>query len=206
MNKKIKFLDPNIDNKSKTIENRMQLYEYDNNKFPLPTEIEISESGTCNRKCSFCPRSTPGFEDKKEFISENLITKVAKELKSLDYSGVIRFSGFVEPMLDKNIYNHIKNFKFFLPNCRIEMVSNGDPLNADRLKKLFVNGLDKILISAYDGAKDVKKFEEMVSKCELNTDQYIIRDRSLPEEEDFGITLSNRSGMMENAEYKIAKL
>ena len=140
----------------------------------------------------------------KEMSIETI--QLLEELNSLDYSGVIRFSGFVEPMLDKNIYNHIKNFKFFLPNCRIEMVSNGDPLNADRLKKLFVNGLDKILISAYDGAKDVKKFEEMVSKCELNTDQYIIRDRSLPEEEDFGITLSNRSGMMENAEYKIAKL
>ncbi len=206
MNKKIKFLDTNIKNKNKTIENRIQLYEHNNNKFPLPTEIEISESGTCNRKCSFCPRSAPDFEDKKEFISEKLIIKVAKELNSLNYAGVIRFSGFVEPMLDKKIYNHIRNFKFYLPDCRIEMVSNGDPLNAERLKKLFVNGLDKILISAYDGAEDVKKFEEMVNKCELNSDQYIIRDRSLPEEEDFGITLSNRSGMMENAEYKIAKL
>ena len=206
MNKKIKFLDPNINNKKKTVQNRIQLYEHNGKMFPLPTEIEISESGTCNRKCSFCPRSAPDFEDKKEFISEDLIIKVAKELKNLDYSGVIRFSGFVEPMLDKNIYNHIKNFKYFLPQCKIEMVSNGDPLNTDRLKKLFINGLDKILISAYDGKEDVKKFEEMVFKCELNSDQYIIRDRSLPEEEDFGITLSNRSGMMENAEFKIPKL
>ena len=31
---------------------------------PLPTEIEISK-GTCNRSCSFCPRSAPGFEDKR---------------------------------------------------------------------------------------------------------------------------------------------
>ena len=206
MNKKITFLDPNISDKKKTVQNRIQLYEYNGKNFPLPTEIEISESGTCNRKCSFCPRSAPDFEDKKEFISEDLIIKVAKELNNLNYSGVIRFSGFVEPMLDKNIYNHIKNFKFFLPKCRIEMVSNGDPLNTDRLKKLFINGLDKILISAYDGKEDVKKFEEMVFKCKLNLDQYIIRDRSLPEEEDFGITLSNRSGMMENAEFAIPKL
>lgn len=206
MKKKIKFLDPNISNKKQTVENRIQLYQYNGKKFPLPTEIEISESGTCNRKCSFCPRSAPDFEDKKEFISEDLITKVAKELKKIEYSGVIRFSGFVEPMLDKNIYNHIKNFRYFLPQCRIEIVSNGDPLNKDRLKKLFINGLDKILISAYDGKEDVKKFEEMAIECELNSDQYIIRDRSLPEEEDFGITLSNRSGMMENAEFKISKL
>jgi radical SAM protein with 4Fe4S-binding SPASM domain len=204
--KKTKYLDPNISNKKKHVEGRTQLYEHQNKLFPLPTEIEISESGICNRKCSFCPRSAPDFVDKKEFISEELIIKVAKELRHLDYSGVIRFSGFVEPMLDKKIYNHIKNFKHYLPNCRIEMVSNGDPLNANRLKKLFSYGLDKILISVYDGKEDVKKFKEMVFQSELNSDQYIIRDRSLPEEEDFGITLSNRAGMMENAEFKIPKL
>ena len=206
MPENIKFLDTNIVHKKKTIENRIQLYEHNKIKYPLPTEIEISESGTCNRKCAFCPRSAPDFEDKKEFISENLIIKVAEELKLLDYSGVIRFSGFVEPMLDKNIYNHIKTFKEFLPKCRIELVSNGDPVNVKRLEKLFNHGLDKILFSAYDGQENVRKLQSIVDACDLNEDQYIIRDRSLPEEDDFGITLSNRAGMMENAEFKIAKL
>ena len=76
----------------------------------------------------------------------------------------------------------------------------------DRLKKLFNSGLDKLLISAYDGKDDVIKFQKMVKECNLNTDQYIIRDRSLPEEESFGIALSNRSGMMENADFKIPSL
>ena len=67
------FLDPNIKHKNKTVENRIQLFKYKNKEFPLPTEIEISESGTCNRKCSFCPRSAPEFEDIKEFISDDLI-------------------------------------------------------------------------------------------------------------------------------------
>lgn len=204
--KKIKYLDTNISNKKKTIEERIQLYAFQNKLFPLPTEIEISESGTCNRKCSFCPRSTPGFKDIKEFISEDLIKKVAEELRYLNYEGVIRFSGFVEPMLDKNIYFHIKKFKDLLPKCRIELVTNGDPLNIVRLKKLFSHGLDKILISVYDGKDDVKKFDNMISQCGLNKDQYLVRDRSLPEVEDFGITLSNRAGMMENAGYKISAL
>ena len=69
---KKKFIDPNIKNKSVTVENRIQLIHFDNKKLPLPTEIEISESGTCNRKCSFCPRSDPEFIHKKEFISKNL--------------------------------------------------------------------------------------------------------------------------------------
>ena len=200
-----KFLDSNIKFKNQTVTERLQLYFYKDKKLPLPTEIEISESGTCNRKCSFCPRSAPNFEDIKEFISKDLVNKISTELSELDYKGVVRFSGFVEPMLDKKIFDHINTFKKFCPKSRIEMVTNGDPLNIDRLKKLFVNGLDKILISVYDGKEDVIKFQNMIDKLNLKKDQYIIRDRSLPEEEDFGITLSNRAGMMENAEYKIPK-
>ena len=200
-----KFLDSNIKFKNQTVTERLQLYFYKDKKLPLPTEIEISESGTCNRKCSFCPRSAPGFEDIKEFISKDLVNKISAELSELDYKGVVRFSGFVEPMLDKKIFDHINTFKRFCPKSRIEMVTNGDPLNIDRLKKLFDNGLDKILISVYDGKEDVIKFQNMIDKLKLKKDQYIIRDRSLSEEYDFGITLSNRAGMMENAEYKIAK-
>lgn len=203
---KKKFLDPNIKFKNATVENRIQFYKYKDKEFPLPTEIEISESGICNRKCSFCPRSAPDFKDIKEFISEELVMKVIKELESLRYSGVIRFSGFVEPLLDKKIFKHIENFKKYLPNSRVEIVTNGDPLNLKRLKKLFECGLDKLLVSVYDEREDVLKFEKMMKECNLKSDQYIVRDRTKPEEEGFGITLSNRAGMMENAEYKIPGL
>ena len=40
----------------------------------------------------------------------------------------------------------------------------------------------------------------------LKKSQYIVRHRYLSEENDFGITLSNRSGLMENAEFKIKSL
>ena len=46
----------------------------------------------------------------------------------------------------------------------------------------------------------------MIDQCNLKDDQYIIRDRSSPPEDNFGINLSNRAGMMENAEYKINSL
>ena len=57
MNKK--FIDPNIKNKSKTVEDRLQFIKYENKDLPLPTEIEISESGTCNRKCSLAIEHVP---------------------------------------------------------------------------------------------------------------------------------------------------
>ena len=203
---KEKFLDPNIKNKSKTVEDKIQLFDYNGIKLPLPTEIEISESGTCNRSCSFCPRSAPDFEDKKEFITNNLHEKLCKELQKLNYKGTIRYSGFVEPMLDKNIYNLISMVKTFLPYSNIEMVTNGDPLNLKRLKKLFQSGLDRILISAYDDKENADELEDLCKNAKLSPEQYIVRHRYYSEDKDFGITLSNRSGLMENAEFKIKSL
>ena len=201
-----KFLDTNIKNKSITVENRIQLFNYLGKDLPLPTEIEISESGTCNRKCSFCPRSAPDFVDKKEFITNKLHEKLCVELSELNYQGTIRYSGFVEPLIDKNIFNLVKMCREYLPNSNIEMVTNGDPLNLNRLNKIFLSGLNKILISVYDGREDARKFEELCKSANLKESQYIIRHRYLSESEDFGITLSNRSGMMENAEFKIESL
>ena len=201
-----KFLDTNIKNKSITVENRIQLFNYLGKDLPLPTEIEISESGTCNRKCSFCPRSAPDFVDKKEFITNKLHEKLCVELSELNYQGTIRYSGFVEPLIDKNIFNLVKMCREYLPNSNIEMVTNGDPLNLNRLNKIFLSGLNKILISVYDGKEDARKFEELCKSANLQESQYIIRHRYLSESEDFGITLSNRSGMMENAEFKIESL
>ena len=203
---KKKFIDPNIKNKSKTVEDNIQLYMFSGQELPLPTEIEISESGTCNRSCSFCPRSATNFIDKKEFITNKLHEKLCIELKELNYKGTIRYSGFVEPMLDKNIFNLIKMVRNYLPESNIEMVTNGDPLNLKRLKKLFDSGLNKILISAYDGKKESDKLEDLCIQANLSEKQYIVRHRYYSEDQDFGITLSNRSGLMVEAEFKIDAL
>ena len=200
------FFDPNLKNKLKTVEEKIQLYNFKGDFLPLPTEIEISESGTCNRSCSFCPRSAKDFKDVKEFISLELHEKLCKELAELNYKGTVRYSGFVEPLLDKNIYKLIRMVKDNIPNTNIELVTNGDVLNDKRLNKLFDNGLNRILISAYDSKDDADKLEKLCVDANLSKKQYIVRHRYYNEEKDFGITLSNRSGLMQNAEFKIASL
>ena len=203
---KKKFVDPNIINKSKTVEGKIQFFNYKGKSLPLPTEIEISESGTCNRKCSFCPRSSPQFIDRKEFISNELNEKLCKELQSINYKGTVRYSGFVEPLIDKNIFNLINMVRKYLPKANIELVTNGDPLNLKRLKSLFDNGLNKILISAYDGKYEANKLKNLCIDAKLKKDQYIVRHRYYSEDQDFGITLSNRAGEMQNAEFSIPVL
>ena len=45
-----------------------------------------------------------------------------------------------------------------------------------------------------------------LEKLGLNNEKYVLRARYLPQEKDFGITISNRGGMLANAEYKIDPL
>jgi len=39
----------------------------------MPSIFEISNSGMCNRKCAFCPRSDPNYKHVNEFISQSNI-------------------------------------------------------------------------------------------------------------------------------------
>ena len=177
MQREIKFFDPSIIRKKELTDQNYQ--ENKDKNIVLPSEVEISESGLCNRKCSFCPRSDPNYNHVNEFISEDLHSKLCNQLGELQYKGVIRYSGFVEPLLDKNIYNLINKAKKTLPNAKVELVTNGDVLNKTRLKKLFDNGLDTILISVYDSEEDAIKFEKLCKELPLEKKQYVIRKRYL---------------------------
>lgn len=202
-----KFIDPNIKRKSEIIQNSLQ---YDkNNKVPLFSLVEISDSGTCNRACSFCPRSDKDWInefDNKEFIKSELHESIVSQLQDLNYNGIVVYSGFNEPLLNKEIYKNITQTRSYLPGAKIELITNGDVLNEKRLLKLFEAGLSTLLISVYDGPEDMIKFEKMCNNVKLEKDQYVIRKRYLPPEENFGITMSNRGGLMENAEHSVPSL
>ena len=103
-----KFIDPNIKRKSEIIQNSLQFDK--DNKVPLFSLVEISDSGTCNRACSFCPRSDKDWINKfdnKEFIKSELHENIVFQLQDLNYNGIVVYSGFNEPLLNKDIYKNI---------------------------------------------------------------------------------------------------
>ena len=203
----MKFLDKNIKRKSKIVSDTLQFIE--GSKIPLPSVVEISDSGTCNRSCVFCPRSDPTWIkefDNKEFIKKELHEKICKELSQCNYSGIVVYSGFNEPLLNKACFENIARTRKYLPNAKIELITNGDVLNLTRIKKLFSSGLSTLLISVYDGPEDMDKFQNLCKEANLDQNQFVIRNRYLPPEKDYGITMSNRGGLMENAVHSINSL
>ena len=93
------IIDKNIPRKNKIVRDKIQYLA--GTKIPLMSVVEISNSGMCNRKCSFCPRSDPNYPDINEFISSDLENKIFKELSEINYEGMLIYSGYVEPLLDK---------------------------------------------------------------------------------------------------------
>ncbi len=82
----MKIIYINLSRKSELVSKKLNFLK--GTKIPLMSEVEISDSGTCNRKCQFCPRSDPEYPDIKEFISTSLHKKIFKELSEIDYSAI----------------------------------------------------------------------------------------------------------------------
>ena len=64
--KKIK-IDPNVRRKDEIIRNQSNIKK--NKSDFLPSIIEFSTSGLCNRKCVFCPRSAPDYDHVNSHLS-----------------------------------------------------------------------------------------------------------------------------------------
>ena len=200
MNDKDIYIDPSTHRKKDVVEKNIQYYK----SIPLFSLIEFNIFGACNRSCSFCPVSDTSFyKNVYRGIDLKLYEKVLLELKELSYKGTILFSAFSEPLLNKNIFSMIEMTKKKLNASSIEIVSNGDVIlkNNKILNKLFESGLDVLSISVYDGEKEFKKFENIIKNFDIKNSKIILR-RRYKLDGNYGITFSNRAGLVDTNKFK----
>ena len=198
-------VDKNVARKSKIINST-------NNNLFIPSVIEFSTSGLCNRKCSFCPRSAPDYNHVSSHLSHDFIEKISQELPK-DNFYYFNFSGFSEPLLTSHLGELIEIIKSHHPNSRVELNSNTDLFTPKKIKSLFQSGLDMVACSIYDSEERLIEVKNLLESCSLKNHQYELRPRYLRKNKDgedaldeFGINLSNRGGMMANAKYSIPAL
>lgn len=192
------WIDPNIKRKGSIVKEHILAEHHKGDAFPLFSLFEINITGMCNRFCEFCPRSNKKkFPNKNEYISMELYKKITDELRKLEYDGIIAFSGFSEPLFHKEIYKIISIARKSCNKSRIELYTNGDLLNVSKLKELFAAGLTSIHISMYDGPEQIEKFQIMRDLAGINAECCILRERFLSKEDGYGLTISNRAGMID---------
>ena len=180
----------NIKRKSVFVDN-VQMY----NDVPLFSWIDINPTELCNRKCSFCPRVyADEYPNQNLNMSIGLAKKIAKELVDLNYKGGVVFSGYSEPLLHPNIINIVKAFGVYV---HTEIVTNGDKLSDAIILDLYQAGLDVLIVSLYDGPQQLEEFKKQFNNLGVERDKYVLRDRWYDIDEDYGLKLTNRSGVID---------
>lgn len=188
-----KGMKDNIERKQPSI-NKVVMHE----GFPLFRFLELNINEICNRKCPFCPRSDPkSYPNQNIHMNIEIARNIARQLESLNFTGIVNISGTGEPLLTKYIADIVKEFGD--RGIHVEIVTNGDVLANKRkgsalIEKLYSSGLKQFVVSMYDGPEQIKFFNSLFASCDIDRSLYSLRDRWYDESEDYGLLYTNRAG------------
>lgn len=160
--------------------------------------IELNVTELCSRRCPFCPRyDSSVYKNQDLHMSLETVTSLAKQCQQENYVGDITLVGFGEPMLHKDLPSIVRILRTHLTNY-IHIITNGDFLTPQSLKELIDAGLDKIIVSCYDGPKDKEKFEKLLSQFSIDyhlKELWIDQNRGL-EQVVKSNNFNNRTGLV----------
>ncbi|MBM80780.1 MAG: hypothetical protein CMJ78_09320 [Planctomycetaceae bacterium] len=169
--------------------------------------VEMNITELCNRVCVFCPRADPEiYPNQNLMMAPAIAEKVGGDLASFDYKGRVSFSGFGEPLLNKGFSDLLQIFRSQLPQTPLETNTNGDLLTESVIHSLFEAGLTGLYVNMYDGPEQEPALVELLHRAGLSEKQYKLRPHWIGPEEDFGLVLNNRSGVLQNADIGVVPL
>lgn len=157
--------------------------------------VSIETSTYCNRKCDYCPNQY--YESPKHYMSEDVFYRIIEQLKSIKFSGIIRFSFFNEPLFDDRYVKFAQYIKKELPNAIQVVVSNGDLLTVEKALELEKAGIDKFVITIHD--KNPERAYERLSKVK-NVLKHKIRIQTQKD-----LSMQNVGGAVDVSKYKDKK-
>jgi radical SAM protein with 4Fe4S-binding SPASM domain len=162
-------------------------------------KIQLSVTDMCNRKCNICPHVDPKiFPNKKVWMTIDTAQKLAKDLLSNNYTGVVSISGYGEPLLHKQIFNIISEFT--KRGIKTRLHTNADLIIKNKVNYKILDRLllDEIVVSIYDGPEQYVKYKSFLLTRFKNT-KLIFRDlyvKDVKEEIISLINLRNRAGTL----------
>jgi radical SAM protein with 4Fe4S-binding SPASM domain len=113
-------------------------------------QIEFEPTNQCNARCVFCPRNDPR---QKGYISLETV-KAGVELAKSAGLKAFKIAGFGEPLLHKEIVEHLRYIKAEIPDATTLLITNGSQLTPELFEQLARIPVSRINISfnGYDQA------------------------------------------------------
>lgn len=112
--------------------------------------VEVEIASFCNRRCWFCPNSIVDRYNNKVELSEEVYLKIINSLAEIDYSGMLNFHRFNEPLANKElVLRRISQAKAALSHARLGIFTNGDYLDRNYLDALRDSGVSYMIMSYY---------------------------------------------------------
>lgn len=145
--------------------------------YPVPAEssaalfkrsvhmVEIEIFSYCNRRCWFCPNSTADRLTSNKLMPSEMYSSIIDDLASIEFTGMISYSRYNEPLADRVILERLKEARVKLPNTLLHTNTNGGYLNRDYLELLYDTGMRSLNIQLYLGNNDEYNQEAIKSRA-----------------------------------------
>lgn len=160
--------------------------------------VEVELFSYCNRRCWFCPNAHVDRITGNTHMASPTYTAIISQLSEIEYSGVITFSRYNEPLADKIIIDKLKEARMALPNAKLHTNTNGDYLDIEYLSELYEAGMRSLNIQLY-----LKNYEKYDHDKTIRRGQQTVRRLKLP----YTVTIDQPGVWYEmQLEYKDMKL
>lgn len=138
------------------------------------TQVEIEIFSYCNRRCWFCPNAEIDRISHNEYMAPELYSSIIAQLAEIEYTGMISYSRYNEPLADRIILDRLREARDALPGALLHTNTNGDYLNPAYLEELYEAGMRSLNIQLYlknheryDHEKTIARAEQTLNRLKL---------------------------------------
>jgi hypothetical protein len=111
--------------------------------------VEIENHSYCNRTCWFCPNAQIDRHSDNILMADAVYDRILGDLESISYSQTLAWSRYHEPLAHESIYDRLAQVRRRLPRAHLVVISNGDYLNRQTLRRIEDAGVDRLMLDLY---------------------------------------------------------
>ena len=103
----------------------------------------------CNSRCSFCSASVQNDTRERKEMSFALYEKLIEQLVHMGFTGRVAFHVANDPLVFADLEHFVAHARAKLPQCWIQIMTNGIALTPERGAALIDSGMDELYINFY---------------------------------------------------------